>query len=95
MEAWFVTGSQHLYGPEALETVQQHADTIARALAGSSEIPVKIVPKPVRAGSDSIQQLCLANSSGKRIALIAWMHTFSPARMWIAGLRFPIGLSSI
>src|SRR5580658_1435033 len=88
LEAWFVTGSQHLYGPEVLKTVQQHADTIAKALAASSEIPVKIVPKPVMTGSESIQQLCLdANSSGKCVALIAWMHTFSPARMWIAGLR--------
>jgi L-arabinose isomerase len=88
LEAWFVTGSQHLYGPEVLKTVVQHADTIARSLAGSTEMPVKIVPKPVMTGSESIHQLCLeANSSGKCVALIAWMHTFSPARMWIAGLR--------
>src|SRR5271170_6130037 len=88
LEAWFVTGSQHLYGPEVLKTVQLHADTIANTLGASPEIPVKIVPKPVMTGSESIQQLCLeANSSGKCVALIAWMHTFSPARMWIAGLR--------
>jgi len=88
LEAWFVTGSQHLYGPDVLKTVQRHADTISKALTGSPEIPVTIVPKPVMTGSDSIQQLCLeANSSTRCIALIAWMHTFSPARMWIAGLR--------
>jgi L-arabinose isomerase len=88
LEAWFVTGSQHLYGPEVLKTVQQHADTIAKVLAASPEIPVKILPKPVMTGSESIHQLCLeANSSGKCVALIVWMHTFSPARMWIAGLR--------
>ncbi len=88
LEAWFVTGSQHLYGPEVLKTVGQHADTIARSVAGSTEMPVKIVPKPVMTGSESIHQLCLeANSSEKCVALIAWMHTFSPARMWIAGLR--------
>jgi len=51
LEAWFVTGSQHLYGPNVLATVQQHAETIAKALADSPEIPVKIVPKPVMTGS--------------------------------------------
>jgi L-arabinose isomerase len=88
LEAWFVTGSQHLYGPDVLKTVQQHAGTIAQALAASPEIPVKIVAKPVMTSSESIQKLCLeADSSEKCVALIAWMHTFSPARMWIAGLR--------
>ena len=88
LEVWFVTGSQHLYGPETLKTVEEHSTTIARALSASSLIPVKIVPKPVMTGSDSIHQLCLdANSSRNCIGLITWMHTFSPARMWIAGLR--------
>lgn len=88
MEAWFVTGSQHLYGPEVLKTVQQHTDTIAKALGTSPDIPVKVVAKPVMTDSESIRRLCLeANASDKCVALIAWMHTFSPARMWIAGLR--------
>jgi L-arabinose isomerase len=88
LEVWFVTGSQHLYGPETLKTVQAHADTIARALAESPQIPVKVVGKPVMTGSDSIHQLCEdANSSKICVGLVAWMHTFSPARMWIAGLR--------
>src|ERR1700722_11791557 len=88
LEAWSVTGSQHLYGPDVLKTVEQHAGTIAKSLAGSPEIPVKVVPKPVMTGSESIHQLCLeASSSEKCVAVIAWMHTFSPARMWIAGLR--------
>jgi L-arabinose isomerase len=88
LEAWFVTGSQHLYGPDVLKTVQQHADKIANGLAASPQMPIKILPKPIVTDSESIQQLCLeANSSGKCVALIAWMHTFSPARMWIAGLR--------
>ena len=56
LEARFVTGSQHLYGPDVLKTVQQHADTIAKALTDSPEIPVKILPKPVMTGSDSIYQ---------------------------------------
>jgi L-arabinose isomerase len=88
LEAWFVTGSQHLYGPETLRKVEQHAGSIARALEASPEMPVKIVPKPVMTGSESIQQLCQeANGSKNCVGLITWMHTFSPARMWIAGLK--------
>ena len=88
LEAWFVTGSQHLYGSETLKAVEQHSTTIARAVSESSLIPVKIIAKPVMTSSESIQQLCLdANSSKNCIGLITWMHTFSPARMWIGGLR--------
>jgi L-arabinose isomerase len=88
LEAWFVTGSQHLYGPEALKKVEEHSTAIANALSASAQIPVKIVPKPVMTSSESIHQLCLdANSSKNCVGLITWMHTFSPARMWIAGLR--------
>src|SRR5437016_3304038 len=77
LEAWFVTGSQHLYGSETLKAVEQHSTTIARALS-SSLIPVKIVAKPVMTSSESIQQLCLdANSSKNCIGLITWMRTFS------------------
>jgi len=87
LELWFITGSQHLYGEETLKTVADHSGVIAKALAASSAIPVKIVPKPVMTGADSIHQLCLdANSSKNCIGLITWMHTFSPARMWIRGL---------
>src|SRR5579862_3060746 len=88
LEAWFVTGSQHLYGPETLKKVEQHATAIAGALGSSPKIPVRIVMKPLMTGSESIQQLCQdANGSSKCVGLITWMHTFSPARMWIAGLR--------
>ena len=88
LEAWFVTGSQHLYGPETLKKVDEHSTTIARALSASSLVPVKVVAKHVMTSDESILQLCLdANSSKNCIGLITWMHTFSPARMWIAGLR--------
>src|SRR3984957_9407216 len=88
LEAWFVTGSQHLYGPETLKKVEQHANSIARTLASSPEMPVKIVTKPVMTNGESIHRLCQdANSSSNCLGLITWMHTFSPARMWIAGLR--------
>ena len=88
LEVWFVTGSQHLYGPETLETVKNHAHAVALELSASSAIPVKVIPKAVMTGSEAIHQLCLdANSNPNCIGLLAWMHTFSPARMWIAGLR--------
>jgi L-arabinose isomerase len=88
LEAWFVTGSQHLYGPETLKKVEEHASSIARALDSSPEMPVRIIAKPVMTSSESIDQLCQdANGSRNCIGVITWMHTFSPARIWIAGLR--------
>ena len=88
LEVWFVPGSQHLYGPEVLKKVQQHATTMVHTLAASPQMPVKVVAKPVMTNSDSIHELCLeANSSKNCVGLITWMHTFSPSRMWIAGLR--------
>lgn len=87
-ELWFLTGSQHLYGPETLKKVQEHAATIVKGLDSSAGIPIGVVCKPVMTNSDSIHELCReADSATKCVGLIAWMHTFSPARMWIAGLR--------
>lgn len=87
-ETWFVTGSQHLYGEETLKKVAEHSREIAQGLSGSEEIPVKVVFKPVLTTPDAISELCLeANSAKNCIGLIAWMHTFSPAKMWIAGLN--------
>jgi L-arabinose isomerase len=88
LEVWFVAGSQHLYGPETLKQVEEHATAIVRSLGQSTQIPVKIVSKPVMTSRESIHELCLdANSAKNCVGLIPWMHTFSPARMWIAGLR--------
>jgi L-arabinose isomerase len=86
-ELWFVTGSQHLYGPQILDKVAEHSREIAAALGASAHMPVKVVFKPVLTTPDAIRELCLeANTTGNCIGLITWMHTFSPARMWIAGL---------
>jgi L-arabinose isomerase len=86
-EVWFVTGSQHLYGPKTLEQVAEHSREIASALGKSKQIPVGVVFKPVLTTPDAIRELCLeANSAKNCIGLVAWMHTFSPAKMWIAGL---------
>jgi L-arabinose isomerase len=86
-EVWFVTGSQHLYGPKTLEQVAEHSKEITAALGASTYMPVKIVFKPVLTTPEVIRELCLeANSANNCIGLITWMHTFSPAKMWIAGL---------
>ncbi len=87
-EVWFVTGSQHLYGPKTLETVAEHSKEIAAALTASKHMPMKVVFKPVLTTPEAIRDLCLeANSAKNCIGLITWMHTFSPAKMWIAGLN--------
>jgi len=87
-EVWFVTGSQHLYGPETLLQVAEHSRDIASAFDLSDSIPVRVVFKPVLTTSEAIRELCLeANSSKHCVGLITWMHTFSPAKMWIAGLN--------
>lgn len=86
-QVWFVTGSQHLYGNETLAQVAEHAQQIVNALAQSAEIPVSVVFKPVVTTPESIYNLCLdANNSKDCAGLIFWMHTFSPAKMWGAGL---------
>ena len=86
-EIWFVTGSQHLYGPDTLLQVASDSRAITEALDNSLRIPVRIIFKPVLTTPESIFELCSdANNSSKCIGLITWMHTFSPAKMWIRGL---------
>ncbi|RUR03149.1 L-arabinose isomerase [Labedella endophytica] len=86
LEIWFLTGSQGLYGEETLRQVADQSQQIAATL-GDSDIPVRIVWKPVLTDSASIRRAMLdANSDDNVIGLITWMHTFSPAKMWIAGL---------
>lgn len=86
-EIWFVTGSQHLYGPSALEQVAEDSKQIVKALNGSGNIRSKIIFKPTLTRPEEIRQLCLdANSDSNCAGLILWMHTFSPAKMWISGL---------
>jgi len=86
-EVWFVTGSQHLYGPETLLQVAADSKAITEALDNSQKIPVRVIFKPVLTTPDSIFTLCSeANNNKNCIGLITWMHTFSPAKMWIRGL---------
>ena len=87
-EVWFVTGSQHLYGPETLKLVGEHSQKIADALNKSESIPVKVVFKPVVKTPEEIYNTCVeANTNKNCIGIVAWMHTFSPAKMWINGLK--------
>ncbi len=86
-EVWFVTGSQHLYGEETLRQVDEHSKIIADFFNNSPQIPVKVVFKPVVKTSDEILQICReANVAPNCVGIITWMHTFSPAKMWIRGL---------
>jgi L-arabinose isomerase len=87
-ELWFITGSQHLYGEKTLEQVDDDSRSIASALDRSELIPLKVVFRPVLTSTDAITKLCLeANNSPVCAGIIAWMHTFSPAKMWISGLK--------
>ncbi|UAY56599.1 L-arabinose isomerase [Arachidicoccus terrestris] len=87
-EIWLVTGSQHLYGEETLREVASHSQEIARALDSAGDIPAKIVWQPTVKTTDEIYSLVQkANHDDNVIGLIAWMHTFSPAKMWIRGLN--------
>lgn len=87
-EIWFITGSQHLYGEDTLKQVAEHSETIAKHFDDASVIPVKVVFKPVLTGPSEIYKLCLeVNNAQNCIGIITWMHTFSPAKMWIAGLK--------
>jgi L-arabinose isomerase len=88
LEVWFVTGSQHLYGAEALRKVAANAQVVGSYLDEQAAIPVRLVTKPIVTKPEEIQAVCeAANNSPICIGLVFWMHTFSPAKMWIKGLR--------
>ncbi|MEO5957773.1 MAG: L-arabinose isomerase [Opitutaceae bacterium] len=87
-EIWFVTGSQHLYGPATLKQVATNSQAIVAGLNDSKRIPLKIVFTPVLKTPDEIRALCLAANTAPNCAgLVLWMHTFSPSKMWIGGLN--------
>jgi L-arabinose isomerase len=86
-EVWFLTGSQHLYGAEALQQVAQHSEEIVRSLNAAGTIPVKVIFKPVLTTLEEIHNICReANAAPNCVGVVTWMHTFSPSRNWIAGL---------
>jgi L-arabinose isomerase len=84
-EIWFLNGSQHLYGPETLTQVALNSQAIAGCLG--EKLPLPVVFKPVLTTPDAIRATILeANATPECAGLILWMHTFSPAKMWIGGL---------
>ncbi len=88
LEFWLVAGSQHLYGPGPLKQVQANAEAIAAGLSKSKALPMPLVAKPIVTTPDQITAVCrAANAAPQCAGLVFWMHTFSPARMWIRGLR--------
>ena len=88
LEVWFVTGSQHLYGPETLKQVAANSREIANTLEACSAFPVRVVFKPVAKTPPEVTDLCQqANTAANFIGLITWCHTFSPSKMWINGLK--------
>jgi L-arabinose isomerase len=87
LEVWFLTGSQHLYGPETLEQVADDARKVVDGLNASGALPVQVVFKPVLTTPDEVTRtLADADHSAQCVGVVAWMHTFSPAKMWIKGL---------
>jgi len=86
-EIWLITGSQSLYGEDVLRKVAEHSREIALGLSQSPSIPVKVVFKPVVTRPEAIYNVMVeANTAKNCVGVIAWMHTFSPAKMWISGL---------
>jgi L-arabinose isomerase len=87
-ELWFLVGSQHLYGERVLEQVAEHAAAIVAELDAAPAVPVPIRVRPVLTDAAAIHRAILeANASDSCAGVVAWMHTFSPAKMWIAGMR--------
>ena len=84
-EVWFVTGSQHLYGPKVLETVAKDSEAIVAGLNSEANLPVNLVCKPTVKSPEEIHAVCqAANTDPNCVGLVLWMHTFSPAKMWIS-----------
>ncbi len=87
-EIWFITGSQHLYGQQTLEQVAAHSRQMVQELNTSARLPLQLVIQPVLTRPEEIRALCLrANNESNCAGLILWMHTFSPSKMWVGGLR--------
>ena len=88
-EAWFITGSQNLYGAEVLRQVTEDSAGIVAGVNASGKLPIRIIHKPVLTTPEAISQLVQeANAAANCVGLIAWMHTFSPAKMWIRGISY-------
>ena len=87
-EVWFVTGAQLLYGGDAVIAVDAHSNEMVNGLNESGKLPVKVVYKGTANSSKEVEAVFkAANNDEKCVGVITWMHTFSPAKMWIHGLH--------
>ncbi|VFS60258.1 L-arabinose isomerase [Leminorella grimontii] len=87
LEVWFVVGSQHLYGPETLKKVASQAQEVVDGLNRDAGLPIKLTMKPLATTPDEILTVCReANYQKNCVGIVTWLHTFSPAKMWIGGL---------
>ena len=87
-EIWFVTGAQLLYGGETVKIVDGHSKEMVDGLNNSGIIPVKIIYKGTANSSSEVEAIMKASNNDERcVGIITWMHTFSPAKMWIHGLQ--------
>ncbi|MDF4706714.1 L-arabinose isomerase, partial [Vibrio parahaemolyticus] len=85
---WFITGSQHLYGPKVLEQVAKNSEEIVAGFNQSNDVCVPIVCKETVKSPEEILSVCQqANNDENCLGVVLWMHTFSPAKMWISGLK--------
>lgn len=88
LEVWFVTGAQLLYGGDAVIAVDAHSNEMVKGLNESGNLPVKVVYKgTVNSANEVTAAFKAANNDPKCVGVITWMHTFSPAKMWIHGLQ--------
>ena len=88
LEIWWVTGAQLLYGGDAVVKVDAHSKEMVEGLNNSGNIPVKVVYKGTANSSNEVEAVMkAANNDEKCVGIITWMHTFSPAKMWIKGLQ--------
>ena len=95
-EVWFLTGSQGLYGEDVLRQVADNSGQIAKGIDADDSVPVRIVAKPVVTSAEGIEEVCrLANTAANCVGVIAWMHTFSPAKMWIPAYSLSTSRCSI
>ena len=88
LEVWFVTGAQLLYGGDAVVQVDAHSNEMVNALNESGRLPIKVVYKGTANSSREVENIFkAANNDEHCVGVMTWMHTFSPAKMWIHGLQ--------
>jgi len=86
LEIWWVTGAQLLYGGDAVVKVDAHSKEMVEGLNASGRLPIKVVYKGTANSSKEVQDVMrAANNDACCAGIITWMHTFSPAKMWIHG----------